>query len=81
MPAIRPAEPGTARRIAARVFSAAAHQCAGSCSAQPGRGTDSGYSSVAEAATTPALSTRIDLHPEVPMSIPITRSFMSVSYV
>ena len=47
------------------------HQSSGFCSAQPGRGVYSGYSTVALAATLPVSSTAMHFAPEVPLSMPI----------
>src|SRR5262249_12662425 len=49
---------------------AACHQSSGSCSAQPGRGVESGYPSSARASTLPRSSIAIALTPVVPTSMP-----------
>ena len=67
--------PGEAerRRLHAEVGEgpcAASHQSSGSCSAQPGRGVESGYSRSARATTSPSGETASALTPLVPTSSP-----------
>src|SRR5262249_32113621 len=59
--------------------SLARSQSSGSCSDQPGRGVESGYSSSAEATTSPSGVTAIALTPVVPTSRPTRTSLMVVS--
>ncbi len=58
------------RSACARTVSVARHQSSGSCSAQPGRGVDSGYSASTRARTSPSGSMATPLAALVPTSIP-----------
>ena len=66
---------GVERRLAS-----ARHQSSGSCSAQPGCGIESGYSSSARASTSPVSEIRIALTPVVPTSRPTQAHAPSAAY-
>src|SRR6478752_2671319 len=73
-PCIWPESPTAPSGSRARQAWAARHQSAGSCSAQPGSGVESGYGSSAVASNSPSGEIAIALTPVVPTSSPISAS-------